>query len=93
MSDEVVQLVKACKLFSSLDDATLGRLSKKFAKVTVRRNKMLFRQGDISDGLYLLVSGKIVILVKTLHKQEKLVGEVRPGEILRITKIISRSFY
>jgi predicted acylesterase/phospholipase RssA len=82
MSDEVVQLVKACKLFSSLDDATLGRLSKKFAKVTVRRNKMLFRQGDISDGLYLLVSGKIVILVKTLHKQEKLVGEVRPGETL-----------
>ncbi|MES2217805.1 MAG: patatin-like phospholipase family protein [Pseudomonadota bacterium] len=82
MTEEILHLIKACKLFSSLDEATLKPLSKKFKKINVARNKMLFRQGDVSDGLYLLVSGKIVILVKSINKQEKLVGEVRAGETL-----------
>jgi NTE family protein len=82
MTEEIFHLIKACKLFSSLDDATLKSLSNKFKKVSIGRNKMLFRQGDIPNGMYLLVRGKIVILVKASNKHEKLLGEVRAGETL-----------
>jgi CRP-like cAMP-binding protein len=82
MTEDVFHLIKACKLFATLDDSVIKSLTTKFKKVSVARNKTLFRQGDISDGLYLLVSGRIVILVKSIHKQEKLVGEIRPGQTL-----------
>ena len=82
MTEELFNSIKVAKLFSSLSDEALHKLTAKFEKITVRRNRFLFRQGDVSDGLFLLVSGKLVVLVTTRDKKERLVGDVRPGETL-----------
>lgn len=82
MDTDVLNIIRKNILFSSLDDAGLKKLAEKFHHVSLPKNKFLFRQGELSDGLYLLVQGRIIISFKTKFKEKKILREVRPGETL-----------
>jgi predicted acylesterase/phospholipase RssA/CRP-like cAMP-binding protein len=82
MAIDIFHLVKNSQIFASLDDECLHKAIKKLKKVYVRKNKILFHQGDLSDGLYLLVSGRLVGLLKTKEKQEKFIGNIEPGQTI-----------
>lgn len=82
MKTDLLKLLKSCKVFSSLDDAVLLKLLNKFKKINIDRNKILFRQGELSNSLYLLVSGKISTFVRTNKNETLLLNEVLPGSII-----------
>lgn len=73
-------LIKSNKLFSSLDDAGLKKLISKFQYQHIAKNKFLFRQGDLSDGLYVVITGKLLLILKTKTKERKILREVHIGE-------------
>jgi NTE family protein len=81
MAIDIFNLVKSSQIFASLDDECLQKAIKKLKKIYVHKNKILFHQGDISDGLYLLVSGRLVGLLKT-KDQEKFIGNIEPGQTI-----------
>jgi predicted acylesterase/phospholipase RssA/CRP-like cAMP-binding protein len=82
MTIDIFSLVKGSKIFSSLDDAALHKVINKLEKIYLRKNKILFHQGDLSDGLYILVSGRLVGLLKTKLNQEKFIGDIDPGQTI-----------
>lgn len=82
MKIDLLNLLKSCKIFSSLDDELLKNLLKKFKKVHLKKNEILFKQGELSNDLYLLVCGKIVNFLMTEKNETKLINEVLPGQLM-----------
>ncbi len=80
MEHDLLHLIKACKTFASLSEHDCKALLAKFNRIHLKENEILFRQGDISNQLYLLVSGKLSAALLTATKEEKVVGIIHPGE-------------
>jgi predicted acylesterase/phospholipase RssA/CRP-like cAMP-binding protein len=80
MKKEFYDLVKQTTIFSSLPPAAIKLLIKKFAPIQLNKDKYLFKQSAISEGLYLLVSGKLISILHTTNHKRKILGEVKPGE-------------
>jgi NTE family protein len=82
MKIDLLNLLKSCKIFSSLDDALLRNLLKNFKKIYLDKNKILFKQGELSNHLYLVVNGKIAHFLTTEKNEIKLINETLPGQII-----------
>lgn len=89
MKTDIFDLVKACKIFSCLPDKVIHDLINHLQTLEIPRGKILFRQGEYPDGLFILVSGKMVVLVKDVENEEKLVTDVHAGETLGEVGVIS----
>jgi len=56
---EAETLLANTSIFSGLEPRTLARLSKSAVAMDVMPGTMLFRRGDVADGLYVVLSGRI----------------------------------
>ncbi len=82
MDSNLLNLIKASKLFSSLDDAGRKKLIPMLHEIKLKKNRFIFRQGELSDGVFLVMSGKLVAMLKTVTGENKILSEIRPGETL-----------
>lgn len=55
--------LRACPLFRDLEDDVILRIGPRARKVTLPRGKVLFHQGDPSNGLYVLCSGLVAVSI------------------------------
>ncbi len=55
--------LRACPLFDGLENALLTRIAARAQGVLLARGKVLFHQGDPSDGLYVLCSGMVRVSI------------------------------
>ena len=60
--------------------------------VKVKRGECLFKEGDLSEGVYCLQSGRLAIL-KQGHENEKFLVTASPGEILGVTSVFKSDHY
>ncbi|MHB1948151.1 MAG: patatin-like phospholipase family protein, partial [Gammaproteobacteria bacterium] len=90
MEKDLINLLKSCQIFSSLHEKELKTLLKKFKKITRNKDQILFKQGDLSKELFLLVSGKVVEFMKTDEDKHFLVNEVLPGQLIGELTALSR---
>jgi len=82
MDEAIFQQLKACKIFASLEDDVLKKISEQCEVIHLKKNKILFRQGEVSDSLYVLVSGKIFVFLTPEKKHKKFIAEILPGQTL-----------
>jgi NTE family protein len=82
MEIDLHSLIKHSQLFSSLDSDGINKLVAKFRHINVAKDKFLFRQGELSNGMYLVAKGKLIITLQTKNKEKKIFREVHPGESL-----------
>jgi NTE family protein len=82
MNSDPLQILKSSKLFSSLPEGELVQLLEKFKRVELKQNHSLYRQGELSNNLYILMEGKIAIFLKSANKEKILIKEVYPGSFL-----------
>lgn len=68
------------KLFGELDDQLLRDLESKMTWVHLPRGYVLCYQGETSDSFYVLISGRLEVLVRTSTGQLRQVGEISQGE-------------
>ncbi|MBI5447124.1 MAG: patatin-like phospholipase family protein [Gammaproteobacteria bacterium] len=80
MKPTISSLLRTCKIFSSVPDEDIEKLSVYFKKVHLPRHKILFNQGDLAKSLYFLVSGKLLASVKTDKQEERELAEIFPDE-------------
>jgi NTE family protein len=80
LKKDVFDLVKATKIFSCLPDPAIEELVNRLETVEIPQGKLLFRQGDAPDGLFVVAKGKIVILVRGEDGVEKFVTDIHSGE-------------
>jgi len=71
--------VAALRLFGVHGEATLEKLEKHAEWVEVRRSQFLFHEGETSDGVYVVASGRMLI-VKERGDTRTVIAESLPGE-------------
>lgn len=69
-------------LFGPLDDGTLDDIERHLTWVRLQRGEALLHEGDLSDDVYVLVSGRLLAVREGAAGPPTIVGDVRPGEII-----------
>jgi NTE family protein len=82
MDTDLLASLKASRVFSSLDENASTELLSKLSKVTLTQNDILFYQGDPSDSVYLLLSGKLSASLTTPWGDTRVVGYIEPYEMV-----------
>lgn len=80
IGDDLLNLIKSCKLFSSLHDEDFSVLFTQLAKIDLKQGEVLFTQGAIANSLYILISGKLIASLTTAAGVSKVVGTIERGE-------------
>lgn len=76
---EQVALLREHSLFSSLDLARLTRLAKHTQTLNTYNEQLLFRQGDVADRFFIVVSGHIKLFTLGPDQEEKVIEIIGPG--------------
>jgi len=82
VSDSIIELLKHTDLFSRVSDRELRALAKLLKERHLKRNQILFRQGDTPDSLYVVTSGRLKISAPDKSGQEKVLAFLGAGEIV-----------
>jgi NTE family protein len=77
-------------LFHSLSDKELVAIEARLTPVTLVSGEVLFRQGDPSDSLYIVVSGRLIVLHTSDQKTERIVVELGHGEMVGEMGLVCR---
>ena len=87
MTDELASALRAVDLvvggpglFSTLDAATREIVQAEMQWVWLNGGDVLFRQGDVGDAMYLVITGKLEALVETPHRGPDVIGQISRGE-------------
>jgi CRP/FNR family cyclic AMP-dependent transcriptional regulator len=67
-------------LFSDLDEAELATLSGRAVRRQFQRNTIILNEGDHSDSLYLILSGKVKVFLSDETGKEVILNVQGPGE-------------
>jgi predicted acylesterase/phospholipase RssA/CRP-like cAMP-binding protein len=77
------------QVFGTLGAVALDELAAAFRWFRLERGEPLFAQGDPGDALYVLVSGRLQVSVRTSAGESRVVGEIVPGEIVGEMALVS----
>jgi len=76
---ETAAAIKRAALFRALAPATQSRLAASAALFNLPRGRQLFRNGERCPGLYIVVSGRIMLSVGATNGDSKVIELVGPG--------------
>ncbi|HEX7095425.1 MAG TPA: Crp/Fnr family transcriptional regulator [Acidimicrobiales bacterium] len=77
----VTQLLAATELFEGLDQDVLESLASQATQHTLRRNDVIFSEGDPTDALFVVASGRVAIANKSVDGRESVVALMEPGDL------------
>jgi CRP-like cAMP-binding protein len=78
---EVRQSLRAVELFRALDDAQIRALAERAETVTLAPGRVLFREGDRGDDLYVIARGAVFVTVGP-DDDETVLDELSAGAVL-----------
>ena len=80
MDDVIKEVLESNAAFVSLDETARNLLSTKFSKIELHSSDILFNQGDPSDCVYFLTSGKLLAQLITSTGATRDIGYIEAGE-------------
>jgi NTE family protein len=82
VNEDVINAIRNSKVFASIDPNSdvFEALVTQFVHVRLKEAQVLFYQGDSSDYLYLLVTGKLAASLATSDGKSKIVGYLHPSD-------------
>ena len=87
--DFVIEQLRASELFGGLTDAALHRVAEATEPVHVTAGGKLTTQGEVADGAYLLVSGRLRAYATQPDGSESVLGEIAAGEVVGEMALLS----
>lgn len=89
MESAIFELIRHAELFSNLNEDELKELLNIVELIELHPSQILFQQNDEPDSMYLLLTGDLVAST-TMHNGEiKILGYIRPGELVGEMGLIS----
>jgi CRP/FNR family cyclic AMP-dependent transcriptional regulator len=86
-------LLRELPLFAQLDETSeLYEILAFAAPFSLQAGALLFRQGDESDGMYVVAHGEIIVSARVPGDTEAELGRVGPGGILGELALLDRGF-
>ncbi len=77
---QTLKVLATSSFFQGLDEATLRDLAPELEPVFLPGGEQLIRQGDPGDALYVILNGRLRVVVEQENGDEVTVGEVGQGE-------------
>jgi predicted acylesterase/phospholipase RssA/CRP-like cAMP-binding protein len=74
--------VRSSSVFASLDDHVLREIVSKMEFVQLEGQDILFRQGDVGDALYIVVSGRLQVIAERGDGTRAAIGQIGAGEMV-----------
>jgi len=78
--DDRIALLRTAELFSVLEEQDVLRVGDEVELVSLPGQQILFAQGDLGDSLYVVLSGRLRVLLELENGSHKVLGEVGRGE-------------
>lgn len=79
MIDNIVTLIKECRIFASLDIEICETIAHLFEPLELEQDDILFRQDDPSHSFYILINGNLIATISAPNGS-KFVGTIESGE-------------
>ncbi len=80
-ANELVNIVRKCEIFSSLDYETCAAIAPTFEILNLKQGDILFRKNDESDGFFIIVDGRLeALIVGSKHATIEVIGYMYSGE-------------
>jgi CRP-like cAMP-binding protein len=76
-----IDLLRRVELFEELDDATLVKLARNAEQIRLKRGDVLFTEGAEPDDLYVVVSGRIAMVNRSIDGRESVVALMEAGDL------------
>jgi NTE family protein len=91
MNDNQRQLLVSCltQVFGRVEDSVVDAIVPMLRWVELRGGETLFRQGDVQDGVYLVISGRLRAL-RQEGDSERVVTEITQGQTVGETAVLMR---
>jgi len=80
MTDTVAASLSKIPLFSSVDEGSLDALPGRVVRKTFRKNSIIVTEGDVSDSLYIVCSGKLKVYVGDDQGKEAILAMLTEGD-------------
>lgn len=80
MDNDLYVFLTTNKIFSSVPHRILKRILPKIEKVELNQGEVLYYQGEPSDVIEILLSGKLIAILTTANGENKIIAEIFPGE-------------
>jgi CRP-like cAMP-binding protein len=77
---DLLSILKHTRIFADLDDQTLVYLAHVSHIRNVSKGQAIFYQGDPGDAAYIVVKGKVSILLSTTDGRELVINEMSAGD-------------
>ncbi|MBT4141049.1 MAG: response regulator [Candidatus Latescibacteria bacterium] len=77
---QTLKVLAATPLFQSLDETMLRDLTSELDSVFLPGGERLIQQGDVADALYVILNGRLRVVVEQADGQETAVAELGQGE-------------
>ena len=74
--DSIDGLLRATAAFAELEPAALDMVRNSLDARVVRSGEVLMRQGDVADGLYIVGSGRLQVLIEHDDGSQEVINEV-----------------
>jgi predicted acylesterase/phospholipase RssA/CRP-like cAMP-binding protein len=74
--------VRSSPVFASLDDDMLREIVSKMEFVQLEGQDILFRQRDVGDGLYIVLSGRLQVVAERRDGTRTAIGQIGVGEVV-----------
>ena len=87
-TDAAMALLSRTKLFMGLGEPTLQALAERSVERSYPRHGRLFHQGDPGDGLFVVASGLVKVVVTSEDGEEMVLVTLGPGEALGELSIV-----
>src|SRR5210317_664611 len=73
--------LKRCDVFYNLPDSVIHSLANQVQPVSLSKNEVLFRRGDVGDALYILEEGWVKVVGADKDGQEVVFNQEGPGAV------------
>jgi predicted acylesterase/phospholipase RssA/CRP-like cAMP-binding protein len=88
-NNNIVHFIKSSHLFSALSDQECSEIIPFFKPLKIKQHDILFKQGDPSDYLYILIEGHLLAMLSMSNNDNEVVGAIENGEVIGELGILS----
>ncbi len=77
----IIETLASAGLFAELDAPTLATIADAASEVSYQRGDVLFRETDDATSLYLMVSGRVAIVNRSVDGRESMIALMEQGDL------------
>jgi NTE family protein len=83
------EFLRSVEMFAGLSESTLADMAGRASSVRVRAGDWLFREGDEADGVYVVVSGRVEVVVE--GDEQQVLRTLGPAAVVGELALLARS--